>query len=355
VATFDQLPADQRAIIELVLKRGRSYDALSDMLGMPEARVRELAREALTHLAPVTAGRVDPEWRDQVADYVLGQQTGPESAATKGHLRRSEAARAWLTSLIDSLDQLYANGSRPELPELDGERPRAREKRERNLAVVPDQPKEEAKPDKPEAKKPATKPARRIEFSRTLVGGVIVALAAVVLVLILTGVIGGSDDGGGGKKTTSTSAGNPGSDTTAANAQAKVLGELELKPTALAGKDSVGVVQIVQNGQKTQVAIRAKLPPLKADHAYQVWLYNSKTDVVSLGARRADAQGNFTGVADLPKDFGRFKFLDISDEPIKNDEVHSGKSMLRGAFADLVTPQELQQQQQQQGTTSTAP
>src|SRR3954447_13475211 len=104
MATFDQLPADQRAIIELLLKRRRTYDALSDMLDMPSSRVRELARDALTELTPVSAARVDPDWRGQVADYVLGQQSGPESAATQGHLRRSEPARAWLVSLVDSLD-----------------------------------------------------------------------------------------------------------------------------------------------------------------------------------------------------------------------------------------------------------
>ena len=48
--TFDQLPAEQQAIIELVVRRGRSYDALSEALGIPSTRVRELAREALTDL-----------------------------------------------------------------------------------------------------------------------------------------------------------------------------------------------------------------------------------------------------------------------------------------------------------------
>ena len=33
MATFDQLSAEQRAIIELVLKQGQSYDELGDMLG----------------------------------------------------------------------------------------------------------------------------------------------------------------------------------------------------------------------------------------------------------------------------------------------------------------------------------
>ena len=56
---------------------------------------------------------------------MLGQQSGPEATATKGHLRRSEAARSWARSLLDSLEQLYENGSVPAIPE--GERGRARD------------------------------------------------------------------------------------------------------------------------------------------------------------------------------------------------------------------------------------
>src|SRR5947209_2889256 len=140
MATFDQLSAEQRAIIELVVRRGRSYESLADVLDTTPTRVRELAREALAELAPVTARRVDDDWRAQLADYVLGQQTGPESTATRGHLKRSEAARTWALSLLDSLDTLYGNGSRPVIPEgdsangrggaaVDVERPRERERR----------------------------------------------------------------------------------------------------------------------------------------------------------------------------------------------------------------------------------
>src|SRR6266516_4574540 len=50
MATFDQLAADQRAIIEIVLKQGRSYEQIGEMLDLPPARVRELAREALDEL-----------------------------------------------------------------------------------------------------------------------------------------------------------------------------------------------------------------------------------------------------------------------------------------------------------------
>ena len=86
MATFDQLPAEQKAIIELVVQRGRSYQALADALQISQTRVRELARGALVELSPRTAARVDADWRGQIADYLLGQQSGPESTATKGHL-----------------------------------------------------------------------------------------------------------------------------------------------------------------------------------------------------------------------------------------------------------------------------
>ena len=71
MATFDQLSAEQRAIVELVLQQGKTYAELSEMLGMPEPRVRELARDALVELAPVSVGAVEEDWRGQLADYVL--------------------------------------------------------------------------------------------------------------------------------------------------------------------------------------------------------------------------------------------------------------------------------------------
>ena len=135
MATFDQLSDEQRAIVELVLQQGKSYDELSDMLGMPEARVRELARDALVELAPVSARGVEEDWRGQLADYVLGQQAGPEATATRGHLRRSEAARSWTRSLLDSLEQLYPNGDLPAIP--DGERGSRRAPPPRRPAPAP--------------------------------------------------------------------------------------------------------------------------------------------------------------------------------------------------------------------------
>jgi hypothetical protein len=377
MATFDQLPADQRAIIELLLKRRRTYDALSDMLDMPASRVRELARDALTELAPHTADRVDPDWQAQVADYALGQQSGPESQATQGHLKRSEPARAWLLSLMDSLDQLYTNGTRPEIPAAEGERPRARDRKERGAdrgrdrrerdkskgaAAVVDREaddKDEDEDGDDKAKDAAKRPtpltggrrggplspaARSVVMRRRLIGGGVALLALIVAVLILTGVLFGGDDGDKNSK-----ADNGSQTTTNANKPpTQLIGQLQLNPLDKSDKNTIGVAAIAKTGDKMQLAVQAKLPPRTgAKEAYEVWLYNSKDDAVSIGAQRTDAQGNYQGAGDIPVDYTKYKYIDISAEKIDRNPAHSGDSVLRGAIADLVTPQ--QQQQQQQG------
>ena len=116
MATLDRLDPTHRAILELVLKRGRSYAQLGPLLTLSEERVRVLAHEALGALAPITAARVEPDWHAALADYVLGQQSERAAAATRLHLTDSEASRAWVLSLVDSLDGLYANGARPHVP-----------------------------------------------------------------------------------------------------------------------------------------------------------------------------------------------------------------------------------------------
>src|SRR3954454_3080948 len=117
MATLHQLQAEQRAIVELVVQRGRSYGALAEVLQVPSERVRELARDALTEPSPRPAPRVDAGWRGQVADYLLGQQGTEEARTTRDYLKRSESARAWALSLLDSLDPLYPNGASPAVPE----------------------------------------------------------------------------------------------------------------------------------------------------------------------------------------------------------------------------------------------
>jgi Anti-sigma-K factor rskA/Sigma-70, region 4 len=313
MATFDQLSDQQRAIIELILQRGQTYEELAEKLGLPENRVRTLARDALVELAPVTAKGVEDDWRGQLADYVLGQQAGPESTATRGHLRRSEAARSWTRSLLDSLDTLYANGM-PAIPDGGGGR-RGRESR--------DEPAPAAGPKRREPSRPLGPDARRTVFRRRLAAaaGVVAVILVVVLLLPPIGLLtGGDDESGGGGATEQASSGTGEQASNAAGTPA-------------------GVAVVAQQDGKRQVVVQAaNLDATTEGQAYEVWLYNSPQDAKSMGAQVTNDKGQYQGAGPLPSDYAKYKFVDISLEPIDNNSEHSGKSVLRGEMPKLKKP-----------------
>lgn len=376
MATLDQLAAEQRAIVELVVQRGRSYDTLAEVLQVPFERVRELARDALAELSPRTAARVDPDWRGQIADYLLGQQSSVEARATRDYLKRSETGRAWALSLLDSLDPLYENGSMPAVPEPDPEaeapeKPRERPTaaaatveervRERERARRPERKTEPARKREPlrkpaaekapprEALSPEAQDALRRRRVRGAAAGVVLLAAVVVGILALAGAF--SSDDKGSKPAGSTT--GSGTSTTAAGGQPiQVLGQIALQPV---GKTSAkGLAYIIQQGGTRSLVVQAQVPPLPSNQkvaAYEVWLYNSNGDARSLGAQYTDRQGILQGRANLPSDFAKFKAIDISRELFDKNTAHSNNSVLRGTFASLQPVP----QQQQGGATSTTP
>jgi hypothetical protein len=294
MATFDQLSDEQRAIIELVLEQGKSYDELADMLGMPEERVRERAREALVQLAPVSVRGVEEDWRGQLADYVLGQQAGPEVTATRGHLRRSEAARSWTRSLLDSLEQLYPDGDLPAIPE--GERSRR--------GPVAAASGGEGGPLGPSAD-------AAVRRRRILAG---LAGAAVVLVVVLLwpiGLLTGDDNDGGGNSGSQNASNNP------------------------ISTEQLGSAIIAESKGKTQILVQAQgLEPSTQTNAYQVWLYDSEAKRKSLGATTTDTQGNLQVIGDLPAGYKDWKYIDVTTVKVsgqgKDQQVQTGRSVLRG-------------------------
>jgi hypothetical protein len=349
MATFDQLDPEQRAIIELVLGSGRSYDSLADMLDATPSRVRELARDALGELSPATASRVDPEWRGQLADYVLGQQSGPESTATQGHLKRSEAARTWTYSLLDSLDHLYANGAQPSVPSAgDGASAAPRRERERKRERESVRPVREKRAGRERKREPLRKPApaepmsdeaRKVVRRRRLIGG---AIGLVVLAGVIVGIVALASGGGSSKKKSPSRANTP----------VKVLGSIILNPQG--GAKARGVAVIAQRGNQKQLIVQAALPASAQGEAYVVWLFNSPQDAVSVGAQVADKQGRFQGAGPLPANYQRYKNINVTKQKISaNATTYGGTLMLQGALASLVTPQQVQQQQQQQGQGQT--
>jgi hypothetical protein len=294
MATFDQLSDEQRAIVELVLQQGKSYDELSDMLGIPESRVRERAREALVQLAPVSVRGVEEDWRGQLADYVLGQQAGPEVTATRGHLRRSEAARSWTRSLLDSLEQLYTNGDLPAIP--DGERGA---RRAAAAAPAPGAQAAERGPLGPSA-------LAAVQRRRILAGA---AAAVVVLLAVLVwpiGLLTGNDNNDKG-----------------ASASTPI------------SKARQGSAIIATSKGKTQILVQAQgLTPSTTKTAYQVWLYDSNSKRKSLGATATDKRGNLQVVGNLPADYKSWQYIDVTAVTVtgtgSSQKVTTGASVLRG-------------------------
>jgi hypothetical protein len=297
MATFDQLSDEQRAIVELVLRQGKSYAELSDMLGLPEARVRELARDALVDLAPISARGVEHDWRGQLADYVLGQQAGPEATATRGHLRRSEAARSWTRSLLDSLEQLYPDGDVPAIPE--GERGMRRAPAAEPRALTPD----------------AAAAVRRRQL--VAAGGVGILILLAVLVWPGKVLTGGDDD-----EPTQASSGTDGQQAGGQNG-----GPISTR--------TQGTAIVAEQQGKTQILVTATgLEPSTQNTAYQVWLYNSDQDRKSLGATVTDQQGNLQAGAELPADYRDYRFVDLTSVTVRgqgqNQSFENGPSVLRG-------------------------
>jgi hypothetical protein len=113
MAPLAGLPADQRAVLHLVLRRGRSYDEIAQLLSMDRVAVRERALAAFDALGPVT--RVPAERRALITDYLLGQLPDLARDEARTRLAASASERAWARALLPELAPL-ASSALPDLP-----------------------------------------------------------------------------------------------------------------------------------------------------------------------------------------------------------------------------------------------
>src|ERR687891_821582 len=111
MSTHETLAPDQRAVLELVLRQGRSYGELSELLAIPEREVRARADAGLRALAGEPAPGVDS---GRIADWLLGQQPDAEAARTRAAVARSPDAREWAAAAAERLGEL--GGAMPAVP-----------------------------------------------------------------------------------------------------------------------------------------------------------------------------------------------------------------------------------------------
>src|SRR4051812_35760146 len=121
-STMPTMAPDQRAALELVLRQGRSYGELADLLGMPEETIRGRARGGVAALAPDLP---QPSRSGEIADWLLGQQADAHAARTRALLLIDPAAQRWAATVASAL-RIFPGGERvPELPTgPGGEKPR---------------------------------------------------------------------------------------------------------------------------------------------------------------------------------------------------------------------------------------
>ncbi len=113
MAGHDSLPPDQRAVLQLVLGRGQSYDEIAAMLSIDRAGVRSRALDALDALGPESA--VDSVRRGLITDYLLGQLPAPVADEVRRRLAAQPGERAWARVVAGELMPL-AGDRLPEIP-----------------------------------------------------------------------------------------------------------------------------------------------------------------------------------------------------------------------------------------------
>src|SRR5918992_4706549 len=111
------LTADQRAMLQLLLERGQSYDDLASLLGVSSEEVRRRARAALTELAGA-----DPDREVGLTDYLLGEADPIGRADVVRHLQTDPDALRRAEELVAKLLVIAPEAQLPELPTPKGRR-----------------------------------------------------------------------------------------------------------------------------------------------------------------------------------------------------------------------------------------
>ncbi len=205
MAALNDLSPDRRAVLQLLVARGRGYDEIAELLHLPEIVVRRRSHDALTELAGGSHDLPDPQ-RALLCDYLVGELPASRRAEARALLADDAAARRFARGAAARLSSL-PGAQLPELPPEDEEVAEA-------LDAL------DARRD------------REVEIQRSsrtgawlLVAGI--AIAVIAAVVTLSVLAGGSDDAPTANRPSDTS-----SDTPTETPRTLLLGRLEPRAAA---------------------------------------------------------------------------------------------------------------------------
>jgi hypothetical protein len=322
MAGLDSLPPDQRAVLSLVLKQGKSYAEIAGLLGIDAGAVRERAHTALGALAPTEGTPPPAQRRAAVADYLLGQQLAQESDQTREYLASSASGRAWARVVAGALRAL-ADGALPEIPSGDGGAvadatngsPGSAQTEPAQTAVAvadaapPIQPPTAEAPPTDAPSKfagPPRRPRQTTAGSRRA-GAVLLGLVAAGLIALIVVLA----TGGSSKHKAKPARAATGSTT----ATPQIVGQINLTPPPGGGR-AIGIGLLVAQGNQLALELQAQsLAPTTKSFGYGVWLYNSHNSAEAIGsAPPVGKNGRLSALAALPADTTNFRALVVTRE-----------------------------------------
>jgi hypothetical protein len=321
MSQLDDLPPDQNAALSLLLRRRKSYAEVAVLLGIEERAVHDRAHAALAVLAPRQARELTPERREEIGDYLLGQQASvSERIRTRSFLEGSAPGRRWANALSAELAPL-GGASMPDIPgdphgHQDAHEAPAQEQTPAVAAA---------------ARSSAARAARPLPSSR--VGGAVLLaaiVAAVVVAIIL--ITGGSGSQKHKPSAASAAASSTGTGSTAATTgKTKENRRLTLTSPDPASK-SIGVAEVLSEGNKYAFYLAAEHLPPSRGFFYAVWLYNSPTSHEALSrSPPVTSNGRLQGGALLPSDAGKYHTMLLTRETSQRP-TQPGPTVLSGAF-----------------------
>jgi hypothetical protein len=347
MASLDSLPPDQRAVLDLVLQRGRSYDDIARLLAIDRAAVRARALAAFDEIGPDTG--LAPEAPALITDYLLGQLPAKVAEQTRDRLAEAPYERAWARVLASELSPV---ASKP-LPEIPEGTARARAGTGAGDASSSEPAAQES--TKPEAR-PPRRPERDRESGRRIPrptdrpssrrGGVIFLLAGTIVVVLVVVVLIAVLSGGKSNKSSSTGTVAAGTTSTASTTtpsgstgttgtstvKPKVIGQVNMNPPSGTGA-AKGAALVVQEGTSTGIILEASGLQPNSHNAYAVWLSNTPSDSTRLGFvnQAVGKNGRLETGGALPANATHYTKLLLTLET-QNDPKTPGPVVLQGAF-----------------------
>lgn len=315
---LEQLPPDQRAVLSLLLRQRKRYEEVAAILGLAPEAVHDRAHAALAVLAPGQARLVDPAQRERIGEYLLGQQSDQDAAATKAYLAGSTPAREWARALAVELVKL-ASEAMPEIPDAPV------------LAPVAALAAESPGSDREQG---GSKPAPPSVSRR---GGAILLGAIALVAVVVVAIVLSSGGGGSGNQAASRSSEQSTTSTTRSGAgngganQVKVEKLAEMKPPS-GGGSAKGYAAIVSKGTTHAVEIEANGIPATEGFSYVVWTIGSHGQAVPLGrVPSVGSKGHFRVIEALPQAPSSVVGIEITRET-STHPTSPGPVELKGNF-----------------------